>query len=131
MNKFLCICRLTKDVELNTTNNGTAVAKFSIAVDRKFKDQDGNKQTDFFNCVAWKSLAETLGKFCKKGSKIFLSGEVQNRSYEDSSGTKKYITEIIANEVEFLDSKKDSNDNEEKQSTTIKIEPVDDSDLPF
>jgi len=130
MNKFLCICRLTKDVELNTTNSGTVVAKFSIAVDRKFKNENGEKQTDFFNCVAWKGLAETISKYCKKGSKIFLSGEVQNRSYEDGSGTKKYITEIIANEVEFLDCKKDSNDNEEKQET-VKVEPVDDSDLPF
>lgn len=129
MNRIEAIGRLTKDVELNTTNNGTVVAKFSIAVDRKFKDKEGNKQTDFFNCVAWKGLAETMGKYCKKGSKIFLSGELQNRSWEAEDGTKRYATEIIANECEFLDTK-NSNENEDKQ-VTVKIEPVDDGDLPF
>lgn len=123
------IGRITRDIELTTTSAGVSVAKFGIAVDRKFKDADGNKLTDFFNVVAWRGLAETISKYCKKGSKIFIAGELQNRSWDKEDGTKAHITEIIANDCEFLDSKKDS-ENEENERPEIK--PLDSSeDLPF
>ena len=122
MQKFMCIGRLTKDVELNTTTNGVNVAKFSIAVNRRFKNENGESETDFFNVVAWRGLGENIHKYCKKGSKVFIAGEVQNRSWDKDDGTKAYITEIIANECEFLDNKQQDN-NEYK--------PIDDQNLPF
>lgn len=128
MNRAEFIGRITKDIEFTTTSTGVSLAKFSIAVDRKFKDADGNKLTDFFNVVAWRGLAETISKYCKKGSKIFIAGELQNRSWEKEDGTKAYITEIIANDCEFLDSKKDS---EETEKVDIKPLDVEDGELPF
>lgn len=128
MNNCSFIGRITKDIELTTTTNGVSVAKFSIAVDRKFKNETGEKVTDFFNVVVWRGLAENVAKYCHKGSKVFISGELQNRSYEDKEGNKKYITEIIANECEFLDSKKNDEPND------IELKPIsesDDSKLPF
>lgn len=129
MNRAEFIGRITRDIELTTTSTGVSLAKFGIAVDRKFKDADGNKLTDFFNVVAWRGLAETINKYCKKGSKIFIAGELQNRSWDKEDGTKAYITEIIANDCEFLDSKKDS---EETENERPELKPLDSSeDLPF
>lgn len=130
MQKFMCIGRLTKDVELNTTNNGVSVAKFSIAVNRKFKDENGESIADFFNVVAWRGLGENIHKYCKKGSKVFIAGELQNRSWDKDDGTKAYITEIVANECEFLDSK--NNDNSSNNETKLqKIDDNNSDDLPF
>lgn len=128
MNRFECIGRLTKDVELNTTNNGVSVAKFSIAVNRKFKDENGESIADFFNVVAWRGLGENIHKYCKKGSKVFIAGELQNRSWDKEDGTKAYITEIVANECEFLDNK---NNNENNGATLQKIDEPNDDSLPF
>lgn len=126
MQKFMCIGRLTKDVELNTTTNGVNVAKFSIAVNRKFRNENGESEADFFNVVAWRGLGENIHKYCKKGSKVFIAGEVQNRSWDKDDGTKSYVTEIIANECEFLDNKTNDTTNEQPKMT-----PVDDDGLPF
>ena len=126
MNRFECIGRLTKDVELNTTNNGVNVAKFTLAVNRKFKDSDGNYVADFFNIVAWRGLGENIHKYCKKGSKVYLAGELQTRSYDAEDGTKRYITEIIANDCEFLDNKSNDTTNDQPKMT-----PIPDDGLPF
>ena len=126
MQKFMCIGRLTKDVELNTTTNGVSVAKFSIAVNRRFKNENGESEADFFNVVAWRGLGENIHKYCKKGSKVFIAGEVQNRSWDKEDGTKGYVTEIIANECEFLDNKTNDNTNEQPKMT-----PIDEDSLPF
>ena len=128
MQKFMCIGRLTKDVELNTTTNGVNVAKFSIAVNRKFKDENGESIADFFNVVAWRGLGENIHKYCKKGSKVFIAGEVQNRYWDKEDGTKGYVTEIVANECEFLDNK---NNNENNGTTLQKIDDSNSDDLPF
>ena len=128
MNRVEIIGRLTKDVELNTTNNGVSVAKFSIAVNRKFKDENGESVADFFNVVAWRGLGENIHKYCKKGSKVFIAGELQNRSWDKEDGTKAYITEIVANECEFLDTK---NNNENNGTTLQKIDDNADNGLPF
>ena len=125
MNRIEIIGRISKDIEFNTLNSGVSVAKFSIATDRKFKDASGNKITDFFNVVAWRGIAEIISKYCKKGSKIFIAGELQNRTYDKEDGTKAYITEIIVNDFEFLDSK------ETKTTEDKDLEPVDNTDLPF
>lgn len=125
MNRFECIGRLTKDPELTTTTNGVSFAKFSIAVDRKFKKEDGTHDTDFFNCVAWRGIGEIINKYCKKGSKIFISGELQNRSYDAQDGTKRYVTEVVVSDCEFLETK-----STEEQKT--ELTPVEDTDnLPF
>lgn len=128
MQKFMCIGRLTKDVELNTTNSGVSVAKFSIAVNRKFKDENGESVADFFNVVAWRGLGENIHKYCKKGSKVFIAGELQNRTWDKEDGTKAYITEIIANECEFLDNK---NNDSQTNNEQPKLEPIEDDSLPF
>lgn len=127
MNRVEIIGNLVRDVELNKTNNGISVAKVSIAVNRKYKDEEGNKITDFFNVVAWRGLAENIAKYCSKGSKVFIAGELQNRSWEKEDGSKAYTTEIIASECEFLDTKKTGDNTEVKAELT----PVDDDTLPF
>lgn len=128
MNKYMCIGRITRDIDLTTTNNGISVAKFNVAVDRKFRNEEGEKITDFFNVVVWRTLAENIAKYCKKGSKVFLSGELQNSSWEAEDGTRRYKTELVANECEFLDSKQDSS---EAVKAEAESEIIDDGDLPF
>lgn len=130
MNRVSMIGNLVRDVELNKTSSGVSVAKVSIAVNRKYKDEEGNKITDFFNVVVWRGLAENIAKYCSKGSKVFIAGELQNRSWEKEDGTKAYITEIVASECEFLDTKKNSESVEEVKAELTPIEDNGD-DLPF
>ena len=120
MNVAMIIGRLVADPELRyIPSTGKAVATFSVAVDRGFKGADGQKQTDFFNVVVWGKTAENCSNFIGKGRQVAIKGSIQNRSYEDNNGAKKYITEIVADEVQFLDKKKedsgynqlDENDN--------------------
>lgn len=132
MNRAEFIGRLTKDPELTTTNSGLSVCKITVAVNRRFK-KDGENEADFFNVVAWRQLGENIAKYCHKGSKVFIAGELQNRSYDAQDGAKRYITEIIANECEFLDTKQnnDSQENNESKEQEKELEPIDDADLPF
>ena len=103
MNTVILIGRLTKDPELTyIATTGKAVAKFSLAVDRTFTGKDGQKQADFFNIVVWGKQAEAVANYTSKGSQVAIRGNIQNRSYETSSGEKRYITEIIAEQVQFL-----------------------------
>lgn len=125
MQKFICIGRITKDIELNSTTNGIFVTRFNVAVNRRFRNEDGEQIADFINVVAWRGLAENISKYCKKGSKVCIVGELQNRSWETDDGTKKYITEIIASECEFLDNKAQTQTDENQ------LQPIEDSDLPF
>jgi single-strand DNA-binding protein len=85
------------------TGGGISVCTFSVAVQRRFANQQGERQADFFNIVTWRALADNCGKYLKKGSKVFVAGPLQNRTYEAQDGTKRYVTEVIADEVEFLD----------------------------
>lgn len=100
--------RLTADPENKQTVDGTSVTTFSVAVNRRATADDGKPITDFFKIVAWRSLADFVYKFFKKGTAIFIVGGIQNRSYIDPDGTKRYITEIIASDVRFVDSKTES-----------------------
>lgn len=127
MNKVILIGNLTKDPEVRTTNNGTYVTTFSIAVNRKYKAHDGSQITDFFDIVAWRQLAELCGKYLEKGRKIGIVGELQTRSYESKDGTKRYVTEIVASEVEFLTPKGSVQGTVDAEGFT----DVDDQDLPF
>lgn len=107
MNKFIGVGRLCQDVEVRYTQSGKCVSNFTIAINRP-KTQDGKQEADFIPVVAWNKLAETCGNYIGKGSKVLVEGRVQVRSYEANDGTKKRVTEVIAESVEFLDSKKNS-----------------------
>ena len=109
MNKILLTGRLTRDPELRSTTSGMAVASFSVAVTRTFKNKEGNYDADFFNVSIFGKQAENVSKYCFKGSQIGVEGRLQSRSYDAQDGTKRYVTDIIADRVEFLSPKKDSN----------------------
>lgn len=130
MNKIILIGRLTKDPELNYTNSGKAVCKFTLAVNRPYSNQDGKSQADFINIVVWNKPAENSANYLAKGRQCAVEGRLQIRSYEADDGTRKYITEVVANSVQFLSSSK----SDEKSSTPSDIgEEVyfSDQDLPF
>ena len=128
MNKFIGIGNLTKDVDLRTTQSGKAVATLTIAVNRRFKDKGGDPVTDFFPVVTWDKLAESCARYLAKGKKVAVVGELQTRSY-DKDGTKRYVTEIIADEVEFLSPREAPQESaQEAQSGFVDIE---DDHLPF
>ena len=133
MNKCILIGNLTKDPELTTTSNGVAVCRFTIAVSRRYSNAEGERETDFLNIVVWRSLGENCHKFLKKGSKVGVVGNIQNRSYDATDGSKRYITEIVAEEVEFLTTKAqdDATVKTEKSEDVAKLQPIDDDGLPF
>lgn len=128
MNKVILIGNLTKDPESQTTSNGTTVCRFTLAVQRRFSNADGEKEVDFLNIVTWRTLAENCIKYLTKGKKVAISGSIQTRSYEANDGTKKYITEIMADEVKFLSSS--TNQGTEKVEK-IDESKINDNDLPF
>jgi single-strand DNA-binding protein len=103
MNKVLLVGRLTKDPEMRTTQGGVAACTFTVAVDRPFKDKDGNKQADFLPCVAWRNSAEFIGKYFTKGQRIGLDGSIQTRTYNAQDGSKRYVTEIVVDHAEFVE----------------------------
>ena len=105
MNKAILIGRLTRDPELRTTPTGRNVCQFSIAVNRNFTNANGEREADFINCVVWDKQAENLVKYQKKGNQIAVDGRIQTRNYEDKDGKRVYVTEILANNISFLDSK--------------------------
>lgn len=105
MNKVLLMGRLTKDPEVKKTQSNLSVCSFSIAVDRRFKDSNGNKQADFINCVAWRTAADVIGNYFHKGSRILVTGSLQSRSYDDQAGNKRTVIEVLIEEVEFVDPK--------------------------
>ena len=110
MNKVFLIGNLTRDPELTETQSGVKICRFSIAVSRSFTGADGERQTDFFNCVAWRGLAENVARYCRKGNKVAVSGSIETRNYEDSQGIKRTATDIVASDVEFLTPRSGSDD---------------------
>ena len=107
LNKVIIMGRLVKDPELRRTQSGTAVTSFRIAVDRDFKGQDGSKQADFFDVVAWRSTAEFVSKYFAKGRMAVVEGRLQTRDWTDRDGGKRVATEIVADNIYFGDSKRD------------------------
>ena len=105
MNKVFLIGRLTRDPELRYTGNNTAVASFSIAVNRNFTSADGKREADFINVVAWRKQAETISKYFDKGNLIALEGRLQTGSYDDKDGNKKYTVDVALDNFEFVESK--------------------------
>lgn len=105
MNHVQLIGRLTKDPELRYTSQGVGVASFALAVQRNFSDGNGERQTDFIQCIVWRKLAETIANHLVKGSLIACEGRIQTRNYENQQGQRVYVTEVVVNEVQFLESK--------------------------
>ena len=140
MNKIFLIGNLTRDPELRETPSGVAMCRFAIAVQRPYSSQDGERQTDFFECTAWRGLGETIARYTKKGKKVAVVGSVQIRNYEDNQGAKRTAVDVIVQDCEFL-SPKDSDDSfgdvlEAPRASAQKRKPVlqamdDDSDIPF
>lgn len=130
MNKVILIGNLTKDPEHMSTTNGVSVCRFTLAVQRKFAGQDGEREADFINIVTWRGLADNCHKFLSKGKKCGIVGEIQTRSYDAQDGTKRYVTEVVANEVEFLSAKEQGADN--STNNAPELQPIDEDDsLPF
>ena len=140
MNKVFLIGNLTRDPELTETASGVPVCHFSIAVNRNYSSQDGERQTDFFNCTAWRAMAETIARYTKKGKKVAVVGSIQLRNYEDNQGQRRTTVDIIVQDCEFL-SPRDSGDSfddapEMPRQSAPKRKPTlqamdDDSDIPF
>jgi single-strand DNA-binding protein len=146
MNKVVLIGNLTRDPELSQTSNGVPMCRFSIAVNRNFKNSSGEREADFFNIIAWRELGELCGRYLRKGLKVGVVGSLQTRTYEQD-GIKKYATDVVADEVEFLTPKdyapsgggdyhsKDRGDYSSKgdapKSKAREAAPVEDEDLPF
>lgn len=144
MNKVYLIGNLTRDPELRTTGSGIQVCNFSIAVNRRFKNQQtGQTETDFFNIVAWRQLADLCSRYLAKGRKVAVFGSLQTRTYEAQDGSKRTATDIVADEVEFLSAKGNADQSGAQptqaasstpaayESPTSGFTQVDDDELPF
>lgn len=107
LNRALLVGRLTRDPELRRTSNGKAVTSFNLAVERNFKSDD--QEADFINCVCWGKIAENTERYCSKGSLVSVDGRIQTRNYDNSQGQKVYVTEVIADSVQFIQTNRNNN----------------------
>ena len=130
LNKVVLMGRFAKDPELRSTGTSTSVTSFSVACDRDFKGQNGEREADFINCVAWKGTAEFISQYFKKGSMAVIEGRLQTRPYEDADGKKRTATEVIVNNIYFAESKKEES-TYIPNITPETVMSADDSDLPF
>ncbi len=132
MNKVFLIGRLTRDPELRYTGSNIPVATFSLAVNRNFSNQQGEREADFINIVVWRKQAENVKNYLSQGSQVAIDGRLQTRSYDTQDGQKRYVTEVVADNVEFLGSKNASNNNSQpstnKAETNSEPTPYDFSD---
>ena len=134
MNKAIIMGNLTRDPELRSTNSGTPVASFTLAVERRFKDANGERQADFINCTAWRQTAEFVSKYFVKGSRMIVVGSIQTRSYEDKDGNKRTATEVVADEIYFGEKRNQNSgahEQQEPQSFADQIPSGDETILPF
>ncbi len=143
MNKVILMGRLTKDVEMRQTPNGVSLARFSIAVTRRFKNSNGEYDADFINCVAWRQTGEFIARYFQKGSMIAIVGSIQTRSWDGNDGKKQYATEVIVDEAYFTGSKSESSTGGNTDLSDSSIDDLnsqygddfatigDEEDLPF
>jgi len=108
LNRVILMGRITADPELKQTPNGISVVSFSLAVERSYTSKGAERVTDFINCVVWRRQAENLAKYCRKGSQIAVEGRIQTRNYTAQDGSKRYVTEVMCDNITFLGSKADS-----------------------
>ena len=111
MNKVILIGRLARDPEMRTTPSGVATTSFTIAVQRNYANAQGDREADFISCVAWRKQAENIAKYCSKGSQVAVEGRTQTRNYDAQDGTKRYVTEVIADNVSFLGGRSTSSES--------------------
>ena len=143
LNRVTLVGRLTKDAELRRTSNGKAVSSFTLAVNRNFKTGDG-QDADFINCVCWGKVAENTERYCSKGSLISVDGRIQTRNYENNQGQKVFVTEVVCDSVQFIETKRNSNrqteapkQEQKKSEAYVPNEPLindfelDESDIQF
>lgn len=139
MNKVCLIGRITKDPEIRYTANNVAVATFSLAINRTYKNANGGYDADFINCIAFRNTADLLGKYVHKGDQLGIEGHIQTRNYDDKDGKKVYVTEIVVDSLDFTGNKKEQT-NEPKQVEQPVTDPykdfgeaieISDEDLPF
>jgi single-strand DNA-binding protein len=116
MNKVVLIGRLTRDPELRYTGNNTPVATFSLAVNRNFSNQQGEREADFINIVVWRKQAENVKNYLTQGSQVAIEGRIQTRTYDDQNGQRRYITEVVADNVEFVGSRNSSSNSNNMNS---------------
>lgn len=117
MNSICLVGRLTKDVELRYTPSNVAVATFTLAVNRTFKNENGDREADFINCVMWRQQAENLANWAKKGALIGITGRIQTRSYDNQQGQRVYVTEVVAEQFQLLESKgQQGNQTQQRQA---------------
>ena len=131
LNRIIVMGRMTRDPELRRTNSGNAVTSFTVAVDRDFKSQSGEKETDFIDVVAWRNTAEFVSKYFSKGRMAVVEGRLQIRDWTDKDGGKRRSAEIVADNVYFGDSKRDGGDTAQSEPQGGFSEIEDDGDFPF
>ena len=143
MNKAILIGRLTKDMEVRTSESGNTIGVFTIAITRPYKKEDGQSESDFINCIAFNKKAKTMEKYCKKGLQIGIEGRIQTRTYDAKDGTKRYVTEVLVENFYLLGSKpekKEPTDSQIVQAVMNDEDPfasfgneveIKDEDLPF
>lgn len=140
LNRVVLVGRLTRDVDLKYTQTGIAVASFTLAINRPFKNAQGENEADFINVVVWRNPAENVAQYTKKGSQVGVDGRLQSRTYDDKDGKKVYVTEVVADSVQFLESKGSNQSENEQQNNQGQSNPfqndgepldVTDDDLPF
>ncbi|PXA45119.1 single-stranded DNA-binding protein [Staphylococcus pseudintermedius] len=142
LNRVVLVGRLTKDPEFRTTPSGVSVATFTLAVNRNYKNKNGEQQADFINCVVFRKQAENVNNFLFKGSLAGVDGRLQSRSYENQEGRRVFVTEVICDSVQFLESKNNNQSNNQQQRGQAPAQDnpftnsnnpidIDDEDLPF
>ncbi|HEO6614898.1 single-stranded DNA-binding protein [Streptococcus agalactiae] len=137
INNIVLVGRMTKDAELRYTQSNQAVASFSLAVNRNFKNQSGEREADFINCVIWRQQAENLANWAKKGALVGITGRIQTRNYENQQGQRVYVTEVVAESFQLLESRnsqQQTNQNGNSSNSYFgnanKMD-ISDDDLPF
>jgi single-strand DNA-binding protein len=129
VNKVVLVGRLTKDPELRfTANKGTAVTRFTLAVNRDYKKEDGTQEADFINCIAYSKRAEVIAQYLTKGKRFSIAGSIRTGSYDAQDGTRRYTTYVVVDGFDFIDSSDSKVNNDNFNDDMI---PVDDGDIPF
>ena len=132
MNKAILIGNLTRDPEMKNTASGISACTFTLAINRRYANQQGKKEADYINVVAWRQLAELCARYLERGSKAAVVGTIQTRSYDAQDGSKRYVTEVVADEVEFLTAKASANNAPETAPAVPDVfTEVEDDELPF
>ncbi len=132
INKVILVGRITRDPELRTIGSGVACVNFTVACNRPFQDQQGERAADFINCVVWRKQAENLARYVKKGALIGIEGRIQTRNYE-ADGQTRYVTEVLCDNIQFLEAKQEASTRQAEESDPFmnQTKYVDDDDVPF